>query len=184
MKNINQYPGVLLLTLMLSSSGLMAADFWHDGQHERRLYQDSRLVAQLVYPSNSTSSTTRQVNAAATTDERPQVRLLRAQERSTRRPNQTQEVEVAVYRDSPRGPVRVATGGVLLRLQPELSRQEQADWLEQAGLQSLPASQALAGYWLISSPPGDASIELANRLQAEEVVVSASPNWWRPRNKR
>lgn len=184
MNNINQYPRVLLLSLMLSSSSLVAADFWHDGQQERRLYQDARLVAQLVYPSSATSSATRQTNAATTMAERPQVRLLSVQEKSTRRPSQSQELEVAVYRDSPRGPVRVAAGGVLLRLQPELSPQEQADWLEQAGLQSLPASQALAGYWLIASLPGEASIELANRLLAEEMVISASPNWWRPKHKR
>lgn len=182
MKNIKS-TGALLLTLAVFSSSLMAADYWHDGQQERRLYQDPRLVARLVYPSDPSTAVTRQMNTAATM-ERPQVRLLNKQEKTTRRLSSSQEIEVPVYRDSLRGPVRVATGGVLLQLQPQLSRQEQLDWLKQADLQPVSINESLAGLWLIASPPGAASIELANRLQANEQVVSASPNWWRPKQKR
>jgi hypothetical protein len=38
--------------------------------------------------------------------------------------------------------------------------------------------------WLVASPPGLASLELANRLAATGAFASAQPNWWTERVRK
>lgn len=182
MKFSSYLVGLLLLGLASGAN----AQSWYDGQQERRLYVDQLLRAQIDFPEAEASTRT----ASAQTQPGPaRIRLVRDETREARRARTEQAASsgaqlVPVYRDFPHGPLRVASGGVLLRLPADWSLEQQAQWLAQENLAVINSPNASNGYWLVASPPGEASLALAAELFQQPEVISASPNWWQPRVKR
>ena len=53
--------------------------------------------------------------------------------------------------------------------------------LQQRGESAHSMMRSRLGHWLVASPPGMASLALANQLHESGRFESAAPNWWRPR---
>lgn len=173
MSKTQDFTKLLICFSLFMASGCMAGNGWYDGERWRALHTDSRQVAQLELDVNELSvQRVRSVSLRPATD----VRLESADTDGS-------VAQVPVFRDHRGGPVRVAIGGVLLQLSEKLSAQEQADWLANEGLSIMDAPEGV-GWILVASPPGQPSIELANRLYKLPDVVQASPNWWRPTTRR
>lgn len=77
------------------------------------------------------------------------------------------------------GHPRALPGGVILSLEERLSEEEARARLEADGLAVLRRINATT--WLVDSPAGVASLDLADRLQASGRYRLVQPNWWKPR---
>jgi hypothetical protein len=83
-----------------------------------------------------------------------------------------------VFKDAG-GRLRALPGGVIVSLRQPLAADEARAVLEAAGL--VPLRQIGERMWLVDSPAGIATLELANRLQEEGRFGFAQPNWWQPK---
>jgi len=83
-----------------------------------------------------------------------------------------------VFRDASGRP-RALPGGVIVSFREPLPEDEARAALEAAGL--APLRQIGERMWLVDSPAGMASLELANRLHDEGRFGFAQPNWWQPK---
>jgi len=83
-----------------------------------------------------------------------------------------------VFRDASGRP-RALPGGVIVSIGHDLPEEQARATLEAAGLS--PLRRIGERMWLVDSPPGIASLELANRLQDQGGFGFAQPNWWQPK---
>ncbi len=77
------------------------------------------------------------------------------------------------------GQPRALPGGVIVGMKEALPADEASARLAADGL--TPVRQINARMWLVESPVGLASLDLANRLQESGRYDFAQPNWWKPR---
>jgi hypothetical protein len=89
---------------------------------------------------------------------------------------------------APRSQVQALPGGVVVTLKERPAGANAAEReararkeLAAAQLEPVRAIDPFLRTWLVASPPGLESLELANRLHESGAFESASPNWWRPR---
>ncbi len=80
------------------------------------------------------------------------------------------------------GQPRALPGGVIVSLKQSLPEPQARAQLEAAGLTAV--RQLGERMWLVASPVGIASLELANRLHATGAFEFAQPNWWQPRHTK
>lgn len=85
-----------------------------------------------------------------------------------------------VFRDD-NGATRALAGGVVVRLR-EADVPEARARLVDAGLLPVRPLDPEGRTWLVASPTGMPSLQLANQLHERGGFESASPNWWRPRS--
>jgi hypothetical protein len=168
---------LVAVTLFLISGVSVGADLgWYDGERWRGLHEDPAQIARLELHD--------EVTPDGSTLRLRSVRLQSLDEASSGLSMTANNViESPVFRDHPRGPIRVAIGGVIVQLNSALSVEEKADWLVANGLRAVEESERL-GWIMVASPPGYPSIELANRLHKLPDVEFSSPNWWQPRTRR
>lgn len=76
---------------------------------------------------------------------------------------------------------RALPGGVILRFKPDTAEAERADLIARHGLTVVRELAPGSGTLLVASPPGEASLTLANRLYESGQFAAASPNWWQAR---
>lgn len=80
------------------------------------------------------------------------------------------------------GQPRALPGGVIISLKEDLPEAQAQAQLQAQGL--TPVRRIGARMWLVESPVGIASLELANRLQASGRYDFVQPNWWQPRTTK
>jgi hypothetical protein len=80
------------------------------------------------------------------------------------------------------GQPRALAGGVIVTLKQDLPEAQARDLLQDAGL--APLRQIGARMWLVDSPVGLASLDLADRLHGDSRFEFVQPNWWRPRTTK
>ena len=80
------------------------------------------------------------------------------------------------------GRPRALPGGVIVSLKQGLRESQAREQLQAAGL--TPVRQIGERMWLVESPVGIASLELANRLHATGRFEFVQPNWWQPRSTK
>ncbi len=80
------------------------------------------------------------------------------------------------------GRPRALPGGVIVALKTGLSPEQAREQLQAAGLE--PLRQIGEKMWLVQSPVGLASLELAQRLDGDGRFAFAQPNWWHPRTTK
>jgi hypothetical protein len=73
-------------------------------------------------------------------------------------------------------------GGVIVALKTGLPPEQAREQLQAAGLE--PLRQIGEKMWLVQSPVGLASLELAQRLDGDARFDFAQPNWWHPRTTK
>lgn len=83
-----------------------------------------------------------------------------------------------VFLDASGQPMALA-GGVIVTFSQELPEQQGREQLEAAGL--TPVRQIGARMWMVESPVGIESLELAEHLHAQGIYESVQANWWQPR---
>lgn len=80
------------------------------------------------------------------------------------------------------GQPRALPGGVIVSLKEDLSEDRARATLEGEGL--VPVRRIGARMWMVDSPVGIASLELANRLHDSGRFEFVQPNWWKPRTTK
>lgn len=70
-------------------------------------------------------------------------------------------------------------GGLIVTFQHDVSEAEALTRLHAAGLS--PERAINPQVWLVRSPAGLASIDMANALNEQKLFADVSPNWWTPR---
>ncbi|MDO4682704.1 MAG: hypothetical protein Q4B17_07940 [Lautropia sp.] len=73
-------------------------------------------------------------------------------------------------------------GGLIVTFQQAVSDDEARAQLAAAGL--TPERAINPQVWLVKSPAGLASVDLANTLNEKGLFADVSPNWWTPRARK
>ena len=86
-----------------------------------------------------------------------------------------------VFRLESGGGLMTLPGGVLIALDPELDQAAIESFFSRNNISTDLTSglEYIINGFLVESEPGFPSLELANRLAAQQGVLIASPNWWR-----
>lgn len=80
-----------------------------------------------------------------------------------------------VFRDG--GMLKALPGGVVVGFAAGTTEDQAKDWAMSTGY-NLKEKLSFGDYYLIDTPVGMESLDLANQWQASGGVVSATPNWW------
>lgn len=147
---------------------------WYDGGKPRQLQLDEALVAEFNGQTESAATPVLRSNG---------VRIWRRQDEAATRAVAAGKGS-PVFRDSEGGAMRALPGNVIVRLDPAWSAAQVSGWLAANGLTELRRLPLGPNVVVVASPPGMASLELANRLQESGKVVSAQPDWWEQRTLR
>ena len=147
---------------------------WYDGGKPRQLQLDSTVVAEFGDRAEAGGEPVMRGNG---------VRIWRQQDQAATRAAAGGAAS-PVFRDSQGGAMRALPGNVIVRLDPSWSEQQVADWLRENRLSEVRRLPIGGNVLVLSSPPGLAALELANRLQQSGQVVSAQPEWWEQRSTR
>ncbi len=81
------------------------------------------------------------------------------------------------------GQRRALPGGILIELRQAKDEKDAKAQLTKAGLTPVRmiSSDGSAKLWLVASPPGIETLDMANRLAESNQFQSARPNWWTER---
>jgi hypothetical protein len=137
-----------------------ATHAWHDGAVSRPLRLDSTLEADFSPRAGTSARVLRPAGAA---------------------PKSAAPLVSPVFRDDA-GRLRALPGGVLLVLREPLS--EPAARALIARLGATPVRALSPTLWVVESPVGLGSLDLANRLHASGAFAAAQPNWWVERTRK
>lgn len=168
----------------------VATHYWFDGDRRRELTIDPERVADF----RGASAATRDAGTAGTpalAKSTPAGSPLRPKAAVEKEPGGALPEGVSpVLREAsaPASQVRALPGGVIVTLKaapastdPAAREAQARRELAEAQLEPLRPLDPSHRTWLVASPAGLASLELANRLHESGRFESASPNWWRPR---
>ena len=158
----------------LSREGGIERRLWIDNRHIAEFGDDGAPAIRVAAPD--------EVEAARRGSDATQAGL-KSQAQSARQspaaaPGAAVKPVSPVFKDTG-GRLRALPGGVIVSFKQPLADEEARSTLEAAGL--VPLRQIGERMWLVDSPAGIASLELANRLQEEGRFGFAQPNWWQPK---
>ena len=177
------FPAIALGLLMASTTQACAQSpakpgsggyVWYDGGKPRPLQLDESLVADFDGQSEPAAAPVLRSNG---------VRIWRRQDDAATRAVAAGKGS-PVFRDSEGGAMRALPGNIIVQLDPALPAGQVDAWLAANGLTALRRLPVGPNVLVVASPPGMASLELANRLQVSGKVVSAQPDWWEQRSLR
>jgi hypothetical protein len=145
----------------LTSTCAFAAEthYWYDGAQRRSLTLDSEKV--VVFTEKAS----------------PQIRI-----KSLVSEKSLNETPAPLF--SGQGDQRSLPGGVIVTLAGNHSEASARALLVADGLQPVRMLGDNTNLWLIASPAGMESLNLANRLHESKKYQAAQPNWWQPRVKK
>lgn len=179
MMQLSRYAAILALAAFATQACAQVkaapGDYvWYDGGKPRQLQLDSTMVAEFGDRADSAGDPVMRGNG---------VRIWRQQDQAATRAAASGAVS-PVFRDSEGGAMRALPGNVIVRLDPSWSGQQVADWLRENRLSEVRRLPIGGNVLVLASPPGLASLEMANRLQRSGQVISAQPEWWQQRSTR
>jgi hypothetical protein len=151
----------IAILVSLIAGPAAAADnlYWYDGDQRRPLVLDSERV--VVFAAKSA----------------PQIRLKSLVSEKT-----LGETPAPLF--SHQGNQRSLPGGIIVTLVGNLNENSARALLVSDGLQPVRMLADNPNQWLVASPAGLASLELANRLHESKKYQAVQPNWWQPRVKK
>lgn len=159
---------------------------YYDGERWRELYVSSNEIAEFVAPNAPKESPIRTVAPGAVLlESKGQVKYWRIGEgqdslavtRSLATQKQAPTVSPVFHRSALGGGRMVLGGGVVVRFPAGWSAAEVNDW---AGRWQVKVERRLSpdrNLYLITSAPGMAALELANKIQESGEVEAATPQW-------
>jgi hypothetical protein len=156
--------GAVVLALALASAAVGAQQrYWYDGQVRRPLWVDASRTADFSGGA---------ADLASVVKPGPTVK-----ETSSTSP---------VFRDAADANTapRALPGGVIVELPAGLDDAARAALFARHGLTPVRRIGDDPRRWLVATPAGLPSLDTANRLFESGDFVSASPNWWRPRERK
>jgi hypothetical protein len=108
------------------------------------------------------------------------IRVYRVSAPALRAPSTSMAGTSPVFREgnSPAGRLMALPGGVIAQFQPEWTAEQIGEWLANRGYAVRQKLNILGLWYLLESPAGLASLEMANAIHESGEVVSATPNWW------
>jgi len=153
---------------------------WYDGGQERRVYLAPQLVADFAGGVKSARPEAREIHArggAVLYELEGESDL--GSLRSTLGARGVDAAVSPVFYDDGAGAGRrrALPGNVVVEFAAERGAETVSAWAEEEGLTIL-RKLSFGNYYLVQSPAGLASLDLANRLQQSGAVRSAQPNWW------
>jgi hypothetical protein len=178
------------LTLFSTFPALAQDAYYYNDQDKTQIVLDDSLVAE--FPSNGAlKNAVRSVSPQAeevVKHSSASVKIWRITNNSARQAigAATATAPVSpVYRvGGPAGRVAALPGGVIVDFNAAWTSDQVAAW---AATNQLTVEKKLdigGNRYVISSLPGQASLDLANRIHESGDVVSATPNWWMGIQKR
>ncbi|MGB7649855.1 MAG: hypothetical protein WBL62_01500 [Gallionella sp.] len=168
-----------------ASTTLSQSYTWYDGDRAQTVWLNPQLVAEF----NPTPQSAAQVRAAGLTtaagrDVQGGVRLWQvsnsttaARALSTAQPN-SKFAPVLHTAPNASGAMRSLPGNIVVMLKANWDSAAVNAWLARNNLQVVEKVGSGSNVFLLKSPPGLASLDLANALYQAGEVLSASPNWW------
>jgi hypothetical protein len=142
----------------------LATHYWYDGGRRRGLLVDENLRADFV-----------EGKAVPADRGRPGAKAMDAGDGGL-------PPGAVVFRDADSPAVkRALPGGVIVTTRTPTDAEALGRLLAPRGLVVSRPLDATGSRWLVDSPPGIASLELANQLHESGEFAAAEPNWWRER---
>ena len=83
-----------------------------------------------------------------------------------------------------RGGVKALPGGIIISFKTDWSEQKIKEWALQHNVRINKSLIKQLNLWLIDSPSGIKTLELANKITEQGEVNYATPNWWRAVGKK
>lgn len=164
-----------MLGLTWVVSAAQAGTIYFDGTTQRTVTLDPQWTAYFSTP-DATGAVAR--SGTSPSSPAPFVTLHRSTDPQARA---TMGRASPVFRegDSPAGRLMALPGGVLVQFKPDWSDDQVRSWTNTKGLGLGQKLNIRGQWWIVTSEPGLASLELANTLHKAGDVVSATPNWWK-----
>jgi hypothetical protein len=152
---------LFVASIALLNGAAIAAEthYWYDGDQRRPLVLDSDRV--VVFAEKSA----------------PQIR-----QKSLVSEKTIGETPAPLF--SHQGNQRSLPGGIIVTLAGNLNEASARALLVSDGLAPVRMLADNPNQWLVASPAGLASLELANRLHESKKYQAVQPNWWQPRVKK
>lgn len=155
---------------------------WHDGDRTLKLFHQKALVAEFSQqPALSRSVPARSIKQQGNA----RILNLGSETRATqslvkaRGAADSASTYSEVFADEREGGrLRALPGDIIVQFEDTLSEADIEKFAKSKELKLLRKLEFQANTYLIASPPGMASLELANQLYEEEGVRQSSPNWW------
>lgn len=168
----------LALAASAVASGALAATTAHyfDGDTQRTITLDTSLVAVITPTPEAGSAQARSVGEGASPA--PLVQLQPANQ-SVAKGAGTHVSPVYREGNSPAGRLMALPGGVVVKFNTDWTDAQVRAWAQAKGLTVTQRLGTTSNWYLISTAPGSAALELANSLKAGGEVLAAMPNWWK-----
>ncbi len=147
--------------LGMASAACAQQVYWYDGATRRPLWAETGVLADFASGGREKSQIVRPAALVKTDGAR----------------------HSPVFRDHAQAGAasRALPGGVLLTFAPGTGESARQAAFARHGLTVLRDIGPGSGSYLVASPAGEASLNLANKLFESGDFAAASPNWWQPR---
>lgn len=170
--------GAALLFACCAPLGVQAQTYYFDGGTKRIITPQSDLQAAFDESKDAKTSIGSTVSETLISD--GFVRVYRVTAPALRAPSTSITGKSPVFREgtSPAGRLMALPGGVIVQFQAEWTTEQIDDWIASHGY-AIRQKLGIRGQWyVLDSPAGLASLEMANTIHESGEVVSATPNWW------
>jgi hypothetical protein len=156
--------------------------YYYEGGRKRTVWQSDELVAEFK-PTEQSAQAMRQLapESEIVPSSTAFVRLWHVKGMQAARALRELPGFAPVYHDldSAAAPKRSLPGDVIVYLDPSWDRARADEWARSQDVAIAKELPIHKNAFVITTAPGQAALDLANRLQESGTVVSATPNWWR-----
>lgn len=187
---------VYLMAVMLTMSCAVNAKnastnqsyYWYDGDRRITVHLDETLIADF----NSGSDIA--AKAANNTYISPDKKISGAQlwkvvsgssdsaMNAVKSQDQTGSYSPVFRASQTTGQMRALPGGVIVQFAPDWDESRINQWVSDQGLSIKCKAEFGTNFYILATPSGLASLEIANSLYETGEVLLASPNWWTERH--
>lgn len=158
---------------------------WYDGDKKKTVYLDETMIADFNPQSAATTKAASNsgLTAARTTGGATLWKVTSGSTKSSlstiKSANQPGAYSPVFRSSQANGQTSALPGNVIVQFASDWDEAKVRQWVSEQG-QSI-ASKASFGinFYILSTPPGMESLEIANRLYETGEVLLASPNWWK-----
>lgn len=162
---------------------------WYDGSKQKTVYLDETMIADFNPQSVATTKAAHNSNlsAAKTINGTRLWKLTSGSSKSAlnsiKSKNQAGSYS-PVFRTSQGGQMRALPGSIIVQFASDWDESKIRQWTVENGQTISSKASFGTNFYILTSPAGLASLEIANRLYETGDVLLATPNWWVERHVR